>query len=181
MLHSNLFTIFKKYYLKYTSRKWKYLKLVAKYLNKGYGLSLQLFPLSQLINKSLSRWGRLSCSAALKVWSPSRLHRARVAFKPECDHACSEGQNLSWFCCVPANVLGCLLVGAVDQEDRMVSRDVAAREGWMEPDPDGPQSRVQGHEQDQELLWEANLGRAYVLLLTCLINYWYICSWTNSI
>lgn len=29
---------------------------------------------------------------------------------------------------VPADVLGCLLVGAVDQEDRMVSRYVAARE-----------------------------------------------------
>lgn len=31
-------------------------------------------------------------------------------------------------CRVPADVLGCLLVGAVDQEDTMVSRYVAARE-----------------------------------------------------
>lgn len=68
---------------------------------------------------------------------------------------------------VPADVLGCLLVGAVDQEDTMVSRYVAAREDRMKLDPDGPQSRVHGHGQDQELSRAANL-HVYVQLLTCL-------------
>lgn len=68
---------------------------------------------------------------------------------------------------VPADVLGCLLVGAVDQQDRMVPRYVAAREDRMKLDPDGPQSRVQGHGQDQELSGAAHL-HVYVLLLTCL-------------
>lgn len=49
----------------------------------------------------------------------------------------------------------------------MVPRYVAAREDRMKLDPDGPQSRVQGHGQDQELSRAAHL-HVYVLLLTCL-------------
>lgn len=52
---------------------------------------------------------------------------------------------------VPADVLGCLFVGTVDQKDRVVAWYVAPSEGRMKLDPNGPQPRIHGHGQDQEL------------------------------
>lgn len=52
---------------------------------------------------------------------------------------------------VPANVPGCLLGGTVDQEDRVVAWYVAPCEGRSKLNPDGPQGRIHGHAEDQEL------------------------------
>lgn len=60
-------------------------------------------------------------------------------------------RDLVGFAAVPANVLGCLFVGTVDEEDRVVAWYVAPREGRTKPDPNGPQPGVHGHGQDQEL------------------------------
>lgn len=52
---------------------------------------------------------------------------------------------------VPADVLSHMFIGAVDQEDRVVSWDVASCEGGVKVHADGPQSREGGHKQDQDL------------------------------
>ena len=56
-----------------------------------------------------------------------------------------------WSTTVPANVLGCLLVGTVDQQDRVVAWYVAPSEGRSKLNPDGPQGRIHGDAEDQEL------------------------------
>lgn len=63
------------------------------------------------------------------------------------------GRQPSFHDC-PANVLGCLLIGTVDDKDRVVSWYIAPCECWMNPDPDGPQPGVHGHGQDQEQTWQ---------------------------
>lgn len=52
---------------------------------------------------------------------------------------------------VPANVLRCLFVGAVDENERVVAWDITPCEGGMKMDSNGPQARVEEHKQDQEL------------------------------
>lgn len=51
----------------------------------------------------------------------------------------------------PANVLCCLLIGSVDDKDRVVTWYIAPCEYRMKLDPNGPQPRVHAHQQDQEL------------------------------
>lgn len=60
---------------------------------------------------------------------------------------CSNFQTLY----IPTDILGCLFVGTVDKKDRVVAWYVAPSEDWVKLDPDGPQPRVHGHRQDQDL------------------------------
>lgn len=52
---------------------------------------------------------------------------------------------------IPANVLCCLLVGSVDDKDRVVPWYIAPCAYRMKLDPNGPQPREQARQQDQEL------------------------------
>ena len=52
---------------------------------------------------------------------------------------------------VPADVFGCLFIGAVEEQHRVVAWHVVPPEDRVKPEANGPQPRKHGHRQDQQL------------------------------